>query len=152
MDIKSLLQSSDNARPWGATILRIAVGVVFAAHGYQKFFVWGLGGVAGAFESMGIPFPWLSALLASSAELFGGLALIAGAGTRLAALPLAFTMLVAWLTAHRTGFFLPEGAEYVLMLLFASVSVGVLGPGRLAVDNLIAERLEEGALAEPAVT
>ena len=121
----------------GLAILRIGVGGVFAAHGLQKLVVFGLPGLAGVMTQLGIPFPTLSALAVTAAELLGGLALVAGAFTRLAALPLAFSMLVAGLTAHlKGGFFLPSGVEYVLVLFLASVTLALTGPGAWAVDNL----------------
>ena len=121
----------------GLAILRIGVGGVFAAHGLQKLLMFGIPGVAGFMSQLGIPFPMLSALAVTAAELLGGLALVAGAFTRLAALPLAFSMLVAGLTAHlKGGFFLPTGVEYVLVLFLASVTLAVTGPGAFALDNL----------------
>ena len=121
----------------GLAVLRIGVGGVFAAHGLQKLIVFGIPGVAGFMAQLGVPFPTLSALAVTAAELLGGLALVAGAFTRIAALPLAFSMLVAGLTAHlKGGFFLPSGVEYVLVLFLASVTLALTGPGAWAVDNL----------------
>lgn len=122
-------------------ILRIVVGIIFLAHGYQKLFVWGLGGVAGTFAQIGIPFPTVSAYLASFAEFFGGLALLVGLGTRLAAIPVGFTMVVALFQVHLAGgFFLPKGFEYVLMLLAANLTLVVGGGGALALDNVVWSR------------
>ena len=121
----------------GLAVLRIGVGGVFVAHGLQKLIVFGIPGVAGFMSQLGIPFPTLSALAVTATELLGGLALVAGAFTRIAALPLAFSMLVAGLTAHlKGGFFLPSGVEYVLVLFLASVALALTGPGAWAVDNL----------------
>ena len=104
--ITSLPTSTRNSlQSWGITVLRIVIGFVFLTHGWQKFFQYGLDGVAGAFTQLGIPLPYFSAILAATAEGLGGLLLLLGLGTRFAAVPLAFTMLVAWLTAHRTGMF-----------------------------------------------
>jgi putative oxidoreductase len=121
----------------GLAILRIGVGGVFAAHGLQKLVVFGIPGLAGFMTQLGIPFPTLSAVAVTGAELLGGLALVAGFYTRVAALPLAFSMLVAGLTAHlKGGIFLPSGVEYVLVLFLASVTLALSGPGAWAVDNL----------------
>ena len=49
---------------------------------------------------LGMPFPYLMTALAAGAEFFGGIALVAGLATRLMAIPLAITMLVAMLTVH----------------------------------------------------
>jgi putative oxidoreductase len=113
---------------------------VFAAHGWQKFFQYGLEGVAEGFAGLGIPFPAAAALLVSTVELAGGVALVLGAVTRLAALGLSAVMAVALVQAHLPGgFFLPTGIEFVLALLAATVSLALTGPGRFAVDSRFAE-------------
>lgn len=122
----------------GLTLLRIVVGVIFLAHGYQKLFVWGIGGVTGAFTQMGIPAPHLSAYLAAFAEFFGGAALLLGLFTRLAAIPVAITMIVAILQVHlKNGFYAPTGIEYPLALLAANVALIATGGGVFALDNLL---------------
>lgn len=122
----------------GLAILRIGVGGVFVAHGLQKLFVFGLAGLSDFMAQAGLPFPALSALAVTATELLGGLALVAGFQTRLAALPLAFAMLVAALAVHlKAGFFLPDGIEYVLVLFLASVTLALTGPGAWAVDTLL---------------
>lgn len=120
-------------------IIRIMVGVVFLMHGSQKLFTYQISGVAGSFEQMGIPFPALSAVLATAAEFVGGLLLIMGLFTRLAAIPMAFTMLVAILTAHwGKGFFAGSGGyEYALLLMVILGAFAFAGGGAFAVDNLI---------------
>ena len=90
---------------------------------------------------MGIPFPTLSAVAVTAAELLGGLALVAGFGTRWAALPIAFSMAVAALTVHlKGGFFLPNGVEYVLTLFVASVALSLTGSGAFSIDGLRSRR------------
>jgi putative oxidoreductase len=122
----------------GLTLLRVILGVVFLAHGYQKLFVWGIGGVTGAFAQMGIPAPHLAAYLATFAEFFGGAALLLGLFTRLAAIPVAFTMVVAILQVHlQGGFYAPKGVEYPLTLLAANIALVIAGGGAFALDNVI---------------
>jgi putative oxidoreductase len=122
----------------GLTFLRVVVGLVFLAHGYQKLFVWGIGGVTGTFAQMGIPAPHLSAYLATSAEFFGGLALLFGLFTRVAAIPVAITMLVAILQVHlQGGFYAPKGIEYPLTLLVANIALVIAGGGAYALDNVV---------------
>jgi putative oxidoreductase len=142
-----------NKAGWGLAVLRIVTGLVFLMHGGQKVFVYGLGGVAGAFAKIGIPAPEVSALLATSAEFLGGIALLLGLLTRWATIPVGFTMLVAVLTVHvKNGFFAPAGFEYPLTLLAANVALGLAGPGRLAVDNWLARRgSAEGILSRVSV-
>lgn len=138
--LASLAAILDRAKPYGLTVARLVIGLVFAMHGGQKFFQTGIGNVAQMFGGMGIPFPLLSATLAASAEFFGGLFLILGFLTRLAAIPMAFTMIVAFATVHgKNGFFLQQGGfEYVFTLFGVLVAFMLTGPGALSVDGLIA--------------
>ena len=142
-----------NASAYGLTLLRIVVGIVFVMHGGQKLFVYGLEGTAGFMSQTGLPFPMLSAIAAITAEFVGGLFLVAGAFTRWVTPPLAFTMVVAAVTVHLKGFFLPAGFEYTLVLFAASVALGLAGPGAFAVDNILARRRSEktGQATSPAM-
>ena len=127
---------------WGLTVLRVVVGIVFLAHGAQKLFVFGFGGVAGLLEGLGVPAPGLFAVVVTVVEIVGGIALILGLFTRVAAIMLAVDMLVATLTAHLSnGFFAQNGGyEFTLLLLAASVALAVAGPGEAALDRIIAAR------------
>jgi putative oxidoreductase len=138
----SILSTTSTQRLYTAlTVLRVIVGIVFLAHGAQKLFGFGLGGVTGAFTQMGIPLPGVTAPLVTLVELFGGIALIVGLLTRLAALGLAIDMLGAILLVHlKGGFFLPNGFEYPFTLLGTLVVLALAGPGAYAVDNVIAAR------------
>lgn len=122
-------------------VLRLIVGAVFVAHGAQKLFVYGLAGVAGAFESVGVPLAIVTGPAVALVEFFGGLALIAGLLTRLASVGLAITMLGAIVLVHLAGgFFLPDGVEFALTLFGAAVALALTGPGALSLDALIAGR------------
>jgi putative oxidoreductase len=117
------------------------VGVVFVAHGWMKLFTMGVGGTAAFMASQHIPLPLVSAVLVIATELIGGLALIAGFGTRFIAWPLSFAMLVAVTMVHLSGgFFAPAGFEYPLTLLVASIGLGFTGSGAFAIDSLLFPR------------
>jgi putative oxidoreductase len=120
----------------GIALIRAMVGVVYVAHGGMKLFSMGIGGTAAFMASQHIPLPLVSAVVVIATELLGGLALIAGFGTRFIAWPLAFAMLVAVTTVHLSGgFFAPAGFEYPLTLLVASIGLGFTGSGAFALDS-----------------
>jgi putative oxidoreductase len=120
---------------WGLLALRLVVGLVFVVHGSQKLFGFGLAGTAGFLASLGIPLPTIAAVGVIAVELLGGLALLLGAGTRIAAGLLAADMLVAMLTVHlRRGFFVPDGVEFVLTLFGACLALAGLGAGPWSLD------------------
>lgn len=123
---------------WGVLPLRLVIGLVFVVHGAQKLFAFGLTGTAGFLGSLGVPLPQVAAAGLIAVELGGGVALIAGAWTRLVAALLAADMLVAILTVHaRGGFFVPHGVEFVLTLLGGCLALIGLGAGPWSVDAAV---------------
>jgi putative oxidoreductase len=125
---------------WGPLALRIPVGIIFAAHGAQKLFGWfggyGLEGTGQWMGTIGLTPGYLMALLAGSAEFFGGLALVFGLLVRPAAAALAFAMLVAIISVHiGKGLFVANnGYEFGLALFAVAVSLVVTGAGRASLD------------------
>ena len=130
---------------YGLTVLRVFVGIIFAAHGSQKLFGWfgggGLAGTAQWMESIGLAPGTLMALLSGGTEFFGGLALIIGLLARPAALGLSFTLLVAIFSVHiHNGLFMANnGYEFALALLGGTVAVLIEGAGKLSIDRAIAD-------------
>src|SRR2546427_1410783 len=129
-------------------ILRLVLGVVFFAHGAQKmlgwFGGWGFSATMGFFTGMmHIPAPL--AFLAIAAEFFGGLGLILGFLTRIAAFGIAMNMIVAIAMVHSTfGFFMnwigtqkSEGFEYHLLALAITAFLMIHGAGAFSVDRTI---------------
>lgn len=129
-----------------ALILRVPVGLILVAHGAQKLFGWfggnGLAGTAGWLSSIGIEPGFLMAILAGSAEFFGGLALVLGLLTRPAALITAFTMLVAIFSVHiSNGLFVADGGyEYALILMVALIALALQGGGYFSIDKVLSEK------------
>ena len=122
----------------GLLVLRVALGIVFVMHGGQKAFVYGHAGVTAAMASLGLPLPGLNAALITVVELGGGLALLAGVGTRIAAFLIAGAMGVATVSAHLpNGFFAPAGFEYTLTLMLASLALVMTGPGAYSADAIL---------------
>ena len=140
-------------------LIRITLGVVFIQAG------WGhlthLGDTIEVFRNdFGVPFPEINARVASGTEFFGGILILLGLGSRLAALPMAFTMLVAIATAKRGelegfnfgGFTTLLGfSEWSYVVMFLAIAIG--GPGALSLDAMIARRLfrptSEATLPKP---
>jgi putative oxidoreductase len=124
-------------------LIRLGVGVIFAAHGAQKAFGWwsgpGLKGWQGAIASMGFHPVALFAALSLVAELVGGLMLAAGLVTPAVAAVLVAQSVVMIFKVHWAhGFFSGKGGfEFPLLLAIGVVAVGVAGPGQVSLDHLI---------------
>nr|WP_245541662.1 DoxX family protein [Sporichthya polymorpha] len=134
-----------------AFILRLVLGAVMLAHGWNHLF--GSGGVEGTarwFGSMGLRPPRLHAWASGLTELGAGLCLLLGVLTSLQCAAVVGVMTVALVTAHRTnGFFVfrpGQGWEYVAVLGATSVALAILGPGSASVDDRIelAAKLDGG--------
>jgi len=134
--------------PYGPTLLRLALGLVFVAHGAQKLFGFGGGGglsaTAALFAQAGLAPAFVLAMLIALVETFGGLLLLAGLFTRIAAGLFTIEMLVAvWKVHLANGFFLNwnnatgvgHGYEFNLVLIAALVSLLLTGPGALSIDR-----------------
>ncbi len=119
-------------------VLRVVVGLVFALHGYQKLEM-GIPGVAGFLTGLGFPMPELFAVLLIAAELLGGILLILGLFTYWNTRILGIVAVVALLTVHVTkGFFLASGGyEYILLILAATISLMITGPGKWSLDKMM---------------
>ena len=148
---RALFQTSECVSP---LILRVLLGIVMFPHGAQKVLGW-FGGagftttLASFSDKMHIPAA--IAILAILTEFFGPIALFLGFLTRLAALAIAFDMLVAALLVHvHSGFFMNwlgkqkgEGLEYDLLLWAIALALIIQGAGRFSVDRVIAARLKK---------
>lgn len=136
---------------FAVTILRLLLGVVFFAHGAQKMLGWfggyGFSGTMGFFHQMGIPTAF--AFLAIAAEFFGGLGLIVGFLSRIAAFGIACNMIVAIVTVHAAnGFFMNwagnqkgEGFEFHLLAIGLALLIMVKGAGPFSVDRALTAKL-----------
>lgn len=119
------------------TIARIMLGIIFFAHGCQKFFVYGMDNVATNFDMMGAPLPTFSAWLAALAELVGGALLIVGLAIPVMAVILILDMVGAIFIAHIDfGFWAGDGGyELPLALIAGLIAVGFAAHGPLAADT-----------------
>lgn len=139
----------DKASFMGPTLARLTVGLVFMGTGWGKLH--SLPDVTTFFTDLGIPFPGFNARLTACTEFFGGLLLLLGLGTRFVSLPLAFTMVVAILTAKRQSIdgvsALVGFEEWSYLVLF--VWIALAGAGPLSLDWIITRLLERKARATP---
>lgn len=125
----------------GFALLRVVVGATFVAHGLLKALAFGLAGTAGFFAHLGAPLPHVTSVLIIALECVGGLALVLGFLTRPLAALFACDMVGAILFARiRGGFFLPNGAEFEILLLACALAFALAGSGPLSLDALIDRR------------
>ena len=144
--MKRLLNTSNDVT---LTMLRLVLGVVFFAHGAQKMLGWfggyGFQGTMGFFEHLGMPAP--VAFLIICTELFGGLGLIVGLLTRIAALGIGVEMIGAVFMVHLTnGFFMNwygtqkgEGFEYHLLAIAVAGTLLLRGAGKFSADRALSK-------------
>lgn len=131
----------------GMLLMRLSVGVVFTAHGWQKLSEYGYSGTTKAFQGMGVPLPGITAFCSTWVELLGGIALILGVVTQAAGLLLVLDMLGAFVFVHLgNGVFVnTNGFELVLTLGVVSLTLVLVGPGRFSVDGLLSRRKSDPA-------
>ncbi|MDB5816176.1 MAG: rane protein [Rhodocyclales bacterium] len=121
---------------YGAFALRVSLGVIMIAHALLKAFVFTMPGTVAFFQSVG--FPGVLAYPVVAAELLGGIALVAGFQTRLAALGLVPVLLGAATVHFANGwvFNAPNGGwEYPIFLAVGVVAQALLGSGAFSVDG-----------------
>ncbi|MBK0421143.1 DoxX family protein [Leucobacter sp. CSA2] len=123
----------------GLLILRVAAGVIFAAHGGQKLFEFTIPGTTASFEDMGVPAAGLIAPAIAILEFVGGILLALGGLTRIVALLLTLDMLGAIVTVHAPlGFWVQSGGiEFVALLGAAALALAAAGAGRISLDHLL---------------
>jgi len=148
MSIRTLLAFYARAAGWLQAplllLLRLYWGASFAQTGWGK--LTHLERTAHYFAGLGLPAPTLNALAAGTTECVGGALLCVGLGSRLAALPLIFTMGVAYATAEREAltaiFSDPDKFTSATPFLFLLTALLVLafGPGTLSVDAWLERR------------
>ena len=133
---------------YGPAVLRLALGIVFIAHGAQKLFGWwgghGLDATAGFFGQLGLQPAYALAVFVSVLEFGGGILLVLGAFTLPVSALLIVNMLVAvWKVHLDAGFFLNwnlvpavgHGFEFNLVLIAALACLMFTGPGAFSVDD-----------------
>ncbi|MBS7547992.1 DoxX family protein [Dietzia massiliensis] len=120
-------------------LARVGIGVVFVAHGWQKFFTLGLARVGEQFAGYGIPQPEITAAIVAGVELVAGVALVAGLLTPLAGILLGVDMAGALYFVHATHgpFVTQNGWELVVALGVGALLIAAVGAGRFSIDRLL---------------
>nr|WP_326187299.1 DoxX family protein [Exiguobacterium indicum] len=127
----------------GLLIIRLIIGLTFAAHGTQKLFGWfgghGIAGTGGWFESIGMKPGKALAITAGLAELIGGLLFAGGVFLWIAALLIIGSMLVAIVKVHgANGYWVTQnGYEYNMALIVIALGVAMIGAGDCSLAALI---------------
>lgn len=144
MNIKNIIKSEQSA---SSLPLRLIAGIIFSAHGAQKLFAWfggyGLEGTGQWMDSIGLSPGFIMALLAGSAEFFGGLLLILGFLIRPTSFVLTTFLIVAIFSVHiSNGLFLSNnGYEFGIALIAITIALLIQGAGRYSVDNILYQKL-----------
>jgi len=134
----SLQQALDAARPYVLTAFRAVIGLLFACHGAASLFgVFG-GAKGGGTVPVGQWPGWWAALI----QLVGGVLVLAGLGTRTAAVICSGSMAYAYFTVHQEHALLPlqNNGEASVLFCWAFLAIAVLGSGPIALDRLFTGR------------
>ncbi len=126
----------------GLLVLRLALGLTIAFHGYNKFFGGGrLPGTAAWFEGIGVRPGFANAVVAAGTEVVAGLGLAAGLLTPLSAAGVIALMIVAITTTHwKNGFFIfrPGGGwEFCAIVAVVAFSIAMIGAGDWSLDHAL---------------
>lgn len=122
-------------------ISRVLLGVILIAHGWDKFFITGLEGISGYFDSIGVPAASIAAPVVGAIELIGGIMILLGAFTRIVAVIVALVMFGAAVFAHISfGIFAANGGwELVGAIGAGMLAFAAVGAGAWSVDALLAK-------------
>ncbi len=149
-----LLKVTDTSPELSSFVLRMSLGIMILPHGLQKLFGW-FGGFGFqntiSFFSKNLGIPKILGALVIFVEVFGGLALLLGLGTRLAAGAVGFVLLVAAFLLHtKHGFFMNwfgnqsgEGVEFFIIALAIAVALIFQGGGKFSLDSFLSSSVKK---------
>jgi putative oxidoreductase len=142
MKLRSLVAAYEKFLPFAQSgvllFIRITMGWGFFLSGKGKLL--NLEKTTRFFDSLHLPLPKIQAMMAGSTEMIGGLLLLAGLGTRFISFPLVFTMVVAYLTAHREEGFLSISDftdQAPFPFLMAALITLAFGAGKVSIDHYL---------------
>ena len=134
------------ADPWSLVPIRVALGVIFIAHGADKLFVSGLPGFARMVGTLGFHPAMAWAVMVSLVEFLGGLAILAGFMTRWAALLIAIEMTIIMLRLKLSrGLTAAGGFEFELLIWAACLTLFLTGAKTPSVDQALPGELRRAA-------
>ncbi|GAA4686302.1 DoxX family protein [Phytohabitans rumicis] len=121
------------------TLFRLVLGLLFAIHGAASLFgVFGGSRGSGAAIAVGTWPGWWAALI----QFTGGVLVLAGLSTRIAAIVCSGSMAYAYFVVHQPDALLPlnNGGELAALFCWSFLLIAVLGPGKWSVDGVLAQR------------
>jgi putative oxidoreductase len=147
-EVNTVLQLPPTLRDLLTLAARLLLGVVLLAHGYQKLVGQGLGATSASFARLGVPLPGLSAAFAGCVETGGGLLLVLGLLTPVAAALVTVVMLGAgYFAGHWFGGVTgDDGWELVGVIIAGVLLLAAAGPGRFSLDHVLAQRRERATV------
>lgn len=135
---------------WGLLVLRIAMAVIFIFHGYGKLFgaMPGMQGFTSMVANIGFPLPGVFATIAALVEFVGGVALLLGVGTRIAATLIGINMIVAMALVKK--FALPM-IDPDLALFAIAIALALMGPGSYSLPEMMKKNRAPAPAPSPTV-
>ncbi|HZK76241.1 MAG TPA: DoxX family protein [Candidatus Kapabacteria bacterium] len=139
--MKIFIHTNEKLISTALVVLRIALGVIFFAHGSQKVLgLFGGKGLDATATMMGkmLPIPAWLFYVSAFAEFLGGIGMVLGLFTRFFGFALLINMLVAVFEVHLpNGFFAPMGFEFPGSLALTALAITLAGPGLFSLDYLL---------------
>ncbi|MFC0528498.1 DoxX family protein [Phytohabitans kaempferiae] len=132
------------------TLFRLVLGLLFAFHGVASLFgVFGGNRGSGEAITVGTWPGWYAAVI----QFAGGLLVLSGLATRVAAIICSGSMAYAYFVVHQPDGLLPlnNGGETAALFCWSFLLIAALGPGRLSLDHMLTRRRARAGLPEPAV-
>jgi putative oxidoreductase len=120
-------------------LMRVWIGIAMLIHSYKSVIGGEMAGFVEYIASFGIPAPEIMGWLAKGSEFLGGIFLILGLFSKISALFIFITMLVATLVIHK-GALIGSPGELTWCYLLISLAIMIQGAGKISLDHLIVTR------------
>jgi putative oxidoreductase len=128
------MKGENNTHMIGHTLLRVTIGLMFVFAGFKK--VMGIDGVVGMLTGIGFPAATLFAWILALSELIFGVLIFIGFKTRYTTWPLAFVLLVAWMTVIIPNQGIGSTSSFFHLIAIAGlITIALTGPGKWALTK-----------------